>query len=108
VRLLLDSHAVLWYFHDPAKLSEKAGTAIDSEENQTFISSASFWEIAIKSGLGKLRLSRSLSEIRTDFVNHGALILDVTSDHAIGVEHLAHHLATPSIVSSRCRLCWKT
>jgi PIN domain nuclease of toxin-antitoxin system len=69
--------------------------AIDSHQNQPFISAASFWEIAIKAGLGKLRLSRPLSEIRTDFVNHGAEIIDVTADHAIAVEHLPPHHHDP-------------
>ena len=95
MRLLLDSHAVLWYFHDPTKMSEAAETAIGSEENYPYISAASFWEIAIKAGLGKLHLSQPLSEIRTDFVTHDAQILDVTADHAISVEHLAPHHRDP-------------
>jgi PIN domain nuclease of toxin-antitoxin system len=95
VRLLLDSHTMLWYFHDPTKLSTAAQAAIDSEENQPYISAASFWEMAIKAGLGKLRLSKPLSEIRKDFVSHGAQILNVTADHAIAVEHLAQHHRDP-------------
>jgi PIN domain nuclease of toxin-antitoxin system len=95
VRLLLDSHTVLWYFHAPARLSEKAGNAIDSDENQTYISAVCFWEIAIKSGLGKLRLSEPLSAIRSAFVTHGTQLVDVTVDHAIAVEHLAPHHRDP-------------
>ncbi len=51
--------------------------------------------MAIKAGLGKLRLSQSLSEIRADFVSHGAQLIDVTVDHAIAVEHLAQHHRDP-------------
>ena len=95
MRLLLDSHAVLWYFHDPRKLSRTAETAIDSEDNQPYLSTASFWEMAIKASLGKLRLSQPLSEILSDFISHGARILDVTAHHAIAVEHLAQHHRDP-------------
>lgn len=95
MRLLLDSHALLWYFHDPRRLGVIAGDAIDSADNQPFISAASFWEIAIKAGLGKLRLAQPLSDIRRDFIVHGARVLDISADHAIAVEHLPPHHRDP-------------
>ncbi len=95
MRLLLDSHAVLWYFYDPSRMSDAALAAIDSGENQPHISAVSFWEIAIKAGLGKLQLSQPLSEIRDEYVRYGARIIDVTADHALAVEHLAPHHRDP-------------
>ena len=95
MRLLLDSHTILWYFHDPDRLSGRAGAALDSSENQAYISAVSFWEIAIEAGLGKLRLSQPLSEIRAEFVAQGAKVIDITADHAIAVEHLALHHRDP-------------
>ena len=95
MRLLLDSHAVLWYFHAPTRMSAAAIAAIESGETQPLISSASFWEIAIKAGLGKLTLSEPLSDIRDAFVSHGARVLDVTSDHAIAVQNLPQHHRDP-------------
>ena len=95
MRLLLDSHALLWYFHEPERLTAAAGAAIDADDARVFISVASFWELAIKVGLRKLRLFQPLSEIRRDFVAHGARVLDITADHAIAVEHLALHHRDP-------------
>jgi len=52
--VLLDTHAFLWWCEDDAKLSAPAREAI--EQNDCFVSFASFWEIAIKVSLDKLRL----------------------------------------------------
>lgn len=52
--VLLDTHAFLWWCEDSPELSEKARATITRED--CFVSHASFWEIAIKVNLGKLRL----------------------------------------------------
>jgi PIN domain nuclease of toxin-antitoxin system len=54
VRLLLDTHAFLWFVAGDASLSATARTAIADPGNQTFVSIASAWEVAIKVSLGKL------------------------------------------------------
>lgn len=54
MRLLLDTHALLWWFTDDARLSAKARAEISDERNEVFVSSASAWEIATKVRLGKL------------------------------------------------------
>jgi PIN domain nuclease of toxin-antitoxin system len=56
--ILLDTHVWLWLLHDPAQLSNKAQTIIDTEElnNGLLISAISVWEIAVKSSIGKLTL----------------------------------------------------
>jgi PIN domain nuclease of toxin-antitoxin system len=54
VNLLLDTHVLLWWFDDPALLSEKARNAITEGDNMVFVSAAVAWEIAIKKALGKL------------------------------------------------------
>jgi PIN domain nuclease of toxin-antitoxin system len=48
VRLLLDTHAALWYFDDPFLLTEEARTAIESSESVAYLSAASVWEWALK------------------------------------------------------------
>ncbi len=53
MRLLLDTHIILWALSDPDKLPVKAQNLIE-QADQLFVSSASFWEMAIKSRLGKL------------------------------------------------------
>lgn len=55
MRLLLDTHAFLWWVFADSKLSRRARTAIEDEvENQVFVSAASAWEIATKYRIGKL------------------------------------------------------
>ena len=54
MRLLLDTHALLWWMAGDAALSTPAQVAIGDEDNAVFVSAASAWEIATKSRLGKL------------------------------------------------------
>ena len=57
MRILLDTHAIIWYFEHNDKLSQKAEAIIDNPENNIYICTASLWEIAIKVSLGKLNIS---------------------------------------------------
>ncbi len=54
--ILLDSHAFLWFVWDDPLLSPAAKQRIEDPANHKWVSVASCWEIAIKAGLGKLRL----------------------------------------------------
>ena len=54
MRLLLDTHAFLWWVTDDERLSAAAKLAIADADNQIFVSAASAWEIATKQRLGKL------------------------------------------------------
>ena len=54
LRLLLDTHALLWWFTDDPALSARAREAISEAENEVLVSAASAWEIATKHRLGKL------------------------------------------------------
>ncbi len=54
MKLLLDTHAFLWWVTDDPNLSASARTAIADESNVVFVSAASAWEIATKHRLGKL------------------------------------------------------
>jgi PIN domain nuclease of toxin-antitoxin system len=56
MRLLLDTHAFLWWIADDARLSKRARSAIASRRDECFVSVASCWEIAIKVSLKKLKL----------------------------------------------------
>lgn len=60
MRLLLDTHALIWALGDPAKLSPKSRSAIEDPANEIFVSAASLWEIAIKAGDGKLQVPDDL------------------------------------------------
>lgn len=54
MRLLLDTHALLWWWTDDARLSAAARSAIADEANEVYVSAASAWEVATKHRLGKL------------------------------------------------------
>lgn len=84
MRLLLDTHAVLWWLFDDPKLSRPARDAIGSSESQVLVSSASAWEIATKHRLGRLPEAGDVAK-RLPFYLRKArfIVLDVTLDHAL-------------------------
>ncbi len=56
MRLLLDTHVVLWVFGEPSRLTPAAAAAIADPANDVFVSAVSVWEMAIKQSIGKLTL----------------------------------------------------
>ena len=62
MKLLLDTHTLLWAILAPEQLSTEARTAITDPSAQVAVSAISFWEIAIKAGLGKLTLTGTTPE----------------------------------------------
>jgi PIN domain nuclease of toxin-antitoxin system len=57
VRLLLDSHTLIWAVDNPPQLGQRAIAALQSPTNQLLISAGTIWELGIKTGIGKLVLS---------------------------------------------------
>jgi len=55
MKLLLDTHALIWFAEDDARLSTAAREALNDEANDLFCSTASIWEMAIKVSIGKAR-----------------------------------------------------
>ena len=62
MRLLLDTHVLLWWLANDASLSPAAGALIRNPENVIFVSAVSVWEIWLKESLGKLRLPDAFEE----------------------------------------------
>lgn len=62
MKLLLDTHVLLWWLDDPNLLTAAARDAIADPNNEVFISSVVTWEIAIKRGLGKLTAPNDLAD----------------------------------------------
>jgi PIN domain nuclease of toxin-antitoxin system len=97
VRLLLDTHALLWWvFADPS-LSRRARAAIaDDIGNQIFVSAASAWEIATKYRIGKLRDAGAVAEdISGTIAEEGFDELSVSVRHAQRAGNLAGHHQDP-------------
>ena len=63
MRLLLDSHILLWVFDEVTRLSAAARKAIEEEDNVLFVSTASLWELQHKVSRGRLLLKTPLSEM---------------------------------------------
>ncbi|QDS86155.1 PIN domain protein [Rosistilla ulvae] len=92
MRLLLDTHVVLWWLDDPNLLSDDARNAIAEPANQVFFSAVVAWEIAVKRSLGKLTAP---ADIASAIANAGFDELPVKSDHAWAVESLPNHHRDP-------------
>lgn len=96
MRLLLDTHVLLWSALEPAKINEEAREAIADGSNDVYVSVVSAWEIAIKQSLGKLTLvspaERWLPEvIRTT----GFEVLPLELETALAVRALPFHHRDP-------------
>jgi PIN domain nuclease of toxin-antitoxin system len=84
MRILLDTHTLLWCAYHDELLTPRARRSIQSRRNEIFVSAASAWEIATKFRLGKLPFASDLAE---DFVANvmsaGYLPLSVSIEHAL-------------------------
>ena len=89
MRILLDTHALLWFYLGDSKLSHPARTAIEEPTNTKLVSPASYWELAIKLSLGKYVLTESYDEfIQHAILDNGFLILPVEPQHTSQVAAL--------------------
>ena len=96
MRLLLDTHAFLWWVVDDTQLSQAARRAIADEDNDVFASAASAWEITTKHRIGKLPEAESLAQIIVGAVaNEGFEELSVTVGDAARAGSLAGPLRDP-------------
>lgn len=95
-RLLLDTHAFLWWVDDAPSLPAKARAAIADGENECYLSLASCWELAIKSSLGKLRLARPVERFVTEQLTANSFtLLPLTLHHLAKIEKLPFHHRDP-------------
>lgn len=82
MRILLDTQVVLWALADSPRLSTRARDLLADAGNECWVSSASAWEIAIKSAIGKIRTGLALDRLEQGIEAAGFLTLDVTIRHA--------------------------
>jgi PIN domain nuclease of toxin-antitoxin system len=88
VKLLLDTHLLLWAATQPGRLTPKARKLIDHPGHDLIFSAASFWEIAIKNGLARADFEVDARLLRRGLLDNGYSELPVTSDHALAVNLL--------------------
>lgn len=93
MRLLLDTHILLWWLDDAPALPAAMRTAISDVRSEIFVSVATIWEIAIKAALGKLDFPIArMSEI---LVEAGCLPLPIQIEHAVAAASLPVHHGDP-------------
>lgn len=88
MKLLLDTHLLLWAAGEPAKLPPKARVLIEDEANALLFSAASIWEVAIKRGLGRADFQVDVRRLRRGLLDNGYLELTISSLHAVTVDTL--------------------
>lgn len=96
MKLLLDTHALLWFLLDDAKLSGGARSLIVDPGNDPLVSPASYWEIAIKISLGKYILAEDFAGfMESQLAENDLTVLPITVAHAAVVATLPFHHRDP-------------
>lgn len=88
MKLLVDTHLLLWAASAPDKLPAAARDLIDDSENSLLFSVASIWEIAIKRGLGRDDFKVDPRLLRRGLLDNGYEELAISSEHAVSVDSL--------------------
>ena len=88
MKLLLDTHILLWAAGEPKKLPVNIRQLIEDEENTLFFSAASLWEIVIKNGLGRNDFQIEPRMFRSALMDNGYLEVPITSEHVLFVHDL--------------------
>jgi PIN domain nuclease of toxin-antitoxin system len=96
MRLLIDTHALIWFWEGNSSLSATARAAMEDEANERFISHAVPWEMAIKLSLGKLRLQTDYDVIFPGVLDaNGFQTLAASLDHYRGLVTLPQYHGDP-------------
>jgi PIN domain nuclease of toxin-antitoxin system len=85
MKLLLDTHLLLWLAASPDRLSQVALGLIEDPDNEPLFSAASLWEIAIKYGLGRAGFTADPRLLRRALRDNGYGELPVTAAHTLAV-----------------------
>lgn len=88
MKILLDTHLILWAAVSPDDLPTEAYQLIEDESNELFFSAASIWEIAIKSNLQKVDFHIDVRVLRRNLLDNGYSELPIESAHAVFIESL--------------------
>ncbi len=95
MKLLLDTHILLWYLGGHPNLQEKLRLTIEDRHNQVAISSVSLWEMTIKLSIGKLELLDDLATIEKILLDQDIHILPIQTAHLQRLLDLPFHHRDP-------------
>jgi len=88
MKLLLDTHLLLWAAGQPNRLSPAARKLMDAPASELLFSAASIWEVAIKRGLGRSDFQADPRLLRRGLLDNGYSELPVLSDHVVAIDSL--------------------
>jgi PIN domain nuclease of toxin-antitoxin system len=95
LNLLLDTHALLWWFTRDSRLSADAEGALSPTENIVYVSAAVAWELAIKTKSGKLNAQAILADFQRLLMERGFRRLTISTAHALRAGQLPLHHRDP-------------
>lgn len=95
MRFLLDTHALLWWLTDDARLPHQIDPLLEDLDHDVFVSAASVWEIAIKIRSGKLDAGSLGQGLAGEIVRQGFLPLPISAEHAERAGALPPHHHDP-------------
>ena len=88
MKILLDTHVLLWVAGDTKQLSAHAKKLLEDPQNQLYFSTASLWEISIKNKLGRPDFKVDLPVLRRNLIDYGFEEVAINSAHTLAVETL--------------------
>ena len=88
MKLLLDTHLLLWAAGAPQRLSDEARTLLEAPANELFFSAASLWEVAIKRSLGREDFQVDARLLRRGLLDNGYSELVIGSEHVVAIDTL--------------------
>lgn len=89
MKMLLDTHLILWAASAPHELPNSVRELLNDNVNEPFFSPASLWEIAIKTSLGRKDFQVDASVLRRGLLDNGYTELPITSLHTVFIQNLA-------------------
>jgi PIN domain nuclease of toxin-antitoxin system len=88
MKLLLDTHLLLWSAGKPERLSTEARALIEALDNELFFSPASLWEVVIKRGLGRDDFKVDARLLRRGLLDNGYSEIPIGSEHVVAIDNL--------------------
>lgn len=96
MKYLLDTHTLVWWDSDAARLSPKVFALFKNKSNPIFLSLASIWELQIKYQAGKLDLNRPLANIvEQQLSGNHIVLLPISLPHILALGELPNHHRDP-------------
>ena len=96
MKVLLDTHAFLWFIQGDERLGEQARELIELESSRRLVSMVSLWEMAIKASLGRIRIPLPIEHLVAEHVEGNAMeVLDVSVAHLDALMALPMHHRDP-------------